>query len=162
MGSKQSELNILVDHCWRRTAILSFPEFPDYDRSTWYVLEYVWSYVFGFKHLWTCIYAEFPHLCLWAHHCASFPVTTWLPVFPWGLEALDNQRAHKTETLLVLNSHRWQLSNPPAGSNGLQSVKHKTWRPFTVNHLKLLETGRARHMLSKWQGLLITQEVRQR
>ncbi len=40
------------------------------------------------------------------------------------LDAPDNQRAHTTETLLVPNTHRSQLSNPQAGSNGLQSVKH--------------------------------------
>lgn len=78
------------------------------------------------------------------------------------LTAPDNQKSHTTETLLVQNTHRQQLPNPPAGSNSLQSVKHKTWRPFTVKHLMLLEIGSARHMLSKWQGLLITQEVRQR
>lgn len=66
-----------------------------------------------------------------------------------GLDAPDNQKAHTIETLLVPNTHRSQLSNPQAGSYGLRSVKHKTLRPFTVKHLKLLEKGCARHMLSK-------------
>lgn len=79
-------------------------------------------------------------------------------VFLCRLDAPDNQKAHPTETLLVPTTHRWQLSNPQAGSNSRHSVKHKTWRPFTVKHQKLLETESARHMLSKWQGLLITSE----
>lgn len=78
------------------------------------------------------------------------------------LDVPDNQKTHTTETLLVLNTHQSQLSKPQAGSNDPQSVKHKTWRPFTVKHLKLLEIGHTRHMLTKWRGLLITQEVRQR
>lgn len=78
------------------------------------------------------------------------------------LDVPDNQKAYTTEPLLVLNTHQSQLSNPQAGSKGPQSVKHKTCWAFTVRHMKLLETGHARHMLSKWQGLLITQDIRQR
>lgn len=94
-------------------------------------------------------------LCLFSSNYAVATVSL-------GFDAPDDQKAHTTKTLLVLNTHQWQLSNPPAGSNSPQSVKHQNWRAFTVKHLKLLETGCAWHMLPKWQGLLITQEVRQR
>lgn len=75
-----------------------------------------------------------------------------------GFGTPDDRRAHTAATLLVPTTHQWQLTNPRAGSNSPHSVKHKTWRPFTVKHQNLLEKGgSARHMFSKWQGLLITQ-----
>lgn len=101
-------------------------------------------------------YPPAPHLlCLFSSNYAVATVSL-------GFDPPDDQKTHSSEILLVLNTHQWQLSNPPAGSNSPQSVKHTTWKAFTVKHLKLLETGCARHMLPKWEGLLITQEVRQR
>lgn len=109
-----------------------------------------------------CVCAEvfYINICMFMCMSAKLPTSASLPLCPFssnrvvatvsmGLDAPDNQKAHTTETLLVLNTHQSQLSNPQAGRNGPQSVKHKTCRPFTVKHMKLLETGRARHMLSK-------------